>query len=293
MKGYNMFGECHAHIFMNGFDYQGAVKAHEKKPDEDLIRLHLSAYQKAGVTFVRDGGDRFGASLLAREIAPEYGITYITPGFAIHREGCYGKVVGHSYSDLKEYAGLVKQLKDDGGDFVKIMTTGIMDFDTGGKVTGEPLPRYEVKEMVHIAHEEGFKVMSHTNTAQAVIDAAEAGVDSIEHGNYQNMESIRCMKEHDVIWVPTVVTVRNLIGCGRFSDEVLKRIWASQQEGLRMAWNVGVQMVLGSDAGAFMVPHGIGIQDEYRAFSTVLGESEELRKHLIKGEERIREFRRA
>ena len=135
-----MFGECHAHIFMNGFDYQGAVKAHEKKPNEDLIRQHLSAYQKAGVTFVRDGGDRFGASLLAREIAPEYGITYITPGFAIHREGCYGKVVGEPYSNLKEYAELVKRLRADGGDFVKIMTTGIMDFDTDGHVTGDPFP---------------------------------------------------------------------------------------------------------------------------------------------------------
>lgn len=285
-----MFGECHAHIFMNGFDYHGAVKAHEKKPDEGLIRIHLRAYQKAGVTFVRDGGDRFGASLLARSIAPEYGITYITPGFAIHKEGCYGKVVGESYTNMKEYSSLVKKLKAVGGDFVKIMTTGIMDFDSDGHITGEQLSHEEVKELVQIAHEEGLKVMSHTNTAQSVIDAAEAGVDSIEHGNYQNQESILCMKERDVVWVPTVVTVRNLIGCGRFKDELLNQIWSTQKQGLKMGWEEGVQLALGSDAGAFMVPHGIGIQDEYKAFCQVLGESEELKNHLKAGEERIREF---
>lgn len=285
-----MFGECHAHIFMNGYDYRSAVRAHERKPDEQLIRLHLKSYQNAGVTFIRDGGDRFGASLLARELAPEYGITYLTPGFAIHKEGSYGKVVGEGYTTLKEYAALVKKVRKLHGDFIKIMTTGIMDFDTDGHITGEPLSYSEVKEMVHIAHEEGFKVMSHTNTARAVIDAAKAGADSIEHGNYQSLESIQCMREENVVWVPTVVTVKNLIGCGRYSDTLLKDIWKIQQDGLRMAWQEGVQIALGSDAGAFMVPHGIGIWDEYQTLCTVLGETEDLKKHLEQGEKRIRGF---
>lgn len=285
-----MFGECHAHIFMNGYQYKKAVKIHEKSPNEAVIRSHLRAYQKAGVDFIRDGGDRFGASLLARKLAPEYGITYRTPGFAIHREGCYGKVVGEAYATMKEYASLVHAISRGGGDFVKIMTTGILDFDHGGQVTGTPLPRQEVFELVHIAHEEGFKVMAHTNTAQAVIDAAEAGVDSIEHGNYQTRESILCMKECGTIWVPTVVTVKNLIGCGRFSDPVLEEIWKTQKKGLQMAWEESVTMALGSDAGAFMVPHGSGIWDEYRAFCLVLGETEELKICLKKGEEQIRNF---
>jgi len=77
-----MFGECHAHIFMNGFDYRKAVKDHRDRPDEAEIRRALEAYRTHGVAFVRDGGDHFGASLLARRLAPEYGITYLTPGFA-------------------------------------------------------------------------------------------------------------------------------------------------------------------------------------------------------------------
>ena len=48
-----MFGECHAHIFMNGTDYHRAVQTHKVKADEVAVRSALDAYRKAGVTFVR------------------------------------------------------------------------------------------------------------------------------------------------------------------------------------------------------------------------------------------------
>lgn len=52
-----MFGECHAHIFMDGINYREAVKCHKDGADEKIIREHLEAYKKAGISFVRDGGD--------------------------------------------------------------------------------------------------------------------------------------------------------------------------------------------------------------------------------------------
>ena len=67
-----MFGECHAHIFMNGTDYHRAVQTHKVKADEVAVRSALDAYRKAGVTFVREGGDPYGASLLAGRLAPRY-----------------------------------------------------------------------------------------------------------------------------------------------------------------------------------------------------------------------------
>ena len=48
------------------------------------VRKALSALESAGVTHFRDGGDPFGVWKTARELAPEYGITYLTPCFAIH-----------------------------------------------------------------------------------------------------------------------------------------------------------------------------------------------------------------
>ena len=219
-----MFGENHAHIFMNALDYRQAVKDHEKVPDEKLIREHLKAYQEKNVSFVRDGGDYLGVSQKAREIALEYGIDYRTPIFAIHKKGHYGGIVGRAFETMKEYAALVREVKKEGGDFIKIMTTGIMDFDTDGSITGTVLPFEEVREMVHIAHEEGFSVMSHTNGARAVKEAAMAGADSIEHGNYADEEALKIMAEKGTIWVPTITVVKNLIGKGRFSDQVLLQI---------------------------------------------------------------------
>ena len=68
----------------------------------------------------------------------------------------------------------------------------------------------EVKEMVHIAHEEGFAVMSHTNGIYGTRAAIEAGVDSLEHGNYMDEETIAMLADSITVWVPTLVTVRNL-----------------------------------------------------------------------------------
>ena len=181
-----MFGECHAHIFMDGINYREAVKCHKDGADEKIIREHLEAYKKAGISFVRDGGDPYGASVLARKLAPEYGIDYRTSAFAIHKAGHYGSIVGKSFTDLKEFHSLVLEAGKQGADFIKIMTTGLLDFADQGKVTGTPLDKKEVREMVHIAHEEGFAVMSHTNGIYGVQAAIEAGVDSLEHGNYMD-----------------------------------------------------------------------------------------------------------
>lgn len=282
-----MFGENHAHIFMNALDYRQAVKDHEKAPDEKLIREHLKAYQEKNVSFVRDGGDYLRVSQRAREIAPEYGIDYRTPVFAIHKKGHYGGIVGRAFETMKEYTALVREVKREVGDFIKIMTTGIMDFDTDGSITGTALSFEEVREMVHIAHEEGFSVMSHTNGAKAVKEAAMAGVDSIEHGNYADEEAVKIMAEQGTIWVPTITVVKNLIGKGRFSDQVLLQIWEKGKTNIRKGYEAGVELALGSDAGAYLVPHGQGILDEWACFKEILGDKEDLKERLLRGENLI------
>lgn len=257
------------HIFMNGVNYKEAVKAQVQGVNGRVIRDNLEAYRKRGITWLRDGGDIYGTSKKTMEIAPEYGITYRTPVFAIHREGHYGAIVGRSYRDFGEYTKLIRELRRQGGNFVKIMISGIMDFDHGG-LTEESLPDEEIKELIHIAHEEGFSVMAHANGSRAVRAAALAGVDSIEHGNFCDEETLQVMADTDAVWVPTVVTVKNLLGDGRFPRQVVEEIWQGQQKNLRLAYALGVKMALGSDAGAYRVLHGQGLMDEYEVFRNVL-----------------------
>ena len=169
-------------------------------------------------------------------------------------------------SDMKEYHRRVLEAAAEGADFIKIMTTGLLDFADHGKITGTPLSATDVKEMVHIAHEEGFAVMSHTNGCYGVQAAVEAGVDSIEHGNYMDDETISMLADSESVWVPTLVTVRNLKGCGRFEDTILASIIKTGEQNLKKAFEKKVHVAVGSDAGAYQVLHGQGVQDESRAF---------------------------
>lgn len=284
-----MFGECHAHIIMDGVNYQKAIALHKDKVNEDAIRRNLKAYQELGITFVRDGGDALGVSKRAKIIAKEYGIDYRTPVFAIHKNGHYGSIVGKGFDNIKEYAALVREAKCEGADFIKIMTTGLLDFNNHGNVTGEPLIKEEVCEMVHIAHEEGMAVMSHTNGAAGVQIAIEAGVDSVEHGNYMDEKTVRMLADSNTVWVPTLVTVRNLKNCGRYENMILQPIIELAEENLRLAYKYNVKTALGSDAGAYQVRHGKGLQEEYRAFSDILGFSDHVRLWLEEGEKQIQD----
>ena len=284
-----MFGECHAHIFMNGTDYRKAVQTHKVQANEASVRSALEAYRKAGVTYVREGGDPYGASLLAGRLASEYGIEYRSPVFAIHKNGHYGKIVGRGFDTLKEYHQRVLEAAAEGADFIKIMTTGLLDFNDDGKVTGTPVDEAEVREMVHIAHEEGFAVMSHTNGIYGTRAAIEAGVDSLEHGNYMDAETIAMLADSNTVWVPTLVTVRNLVGCGRYEDSVLNPIIHEAEVLVRLAYQKKVKVAPGSDAGAYMVPHGKGILQEWEAFRQILGDSGEVKEWLKTGEKEIRD----
>lgn len=283
-----MFGECHAHIIMDGVNYRHAIDLHRNGPDDNVIREHLKIYQDRGITFVRDGGDALGVSARAKELAPEYGIDYRTPVFAIHKEGHYGSIVGKNFSTMPEFHKRVLEAKEQSADFIKIMTTGLLDFNAHGAITGTPLDATEVKEMVHIAHEEGMAVMSHTNGTYGVQAAVEAGVDSLEHGNYMNEESLAMLSESHTVWVPTLVTVRNLLGDGRYADETLRPIIETAEENVRKAFGLGVKVAPGSDAGAYRVLHGQGIQDEMQAFVQILGNEEKAYQWLIEGEMEIR-----
>lgn len=283
-----MFGECHAHLFMNGYDYKKAAAFHKNQVRDQEIRTWFKAYEEKKIRFVRDGGDAYGVSKRAKELAVEYEVDYRTPIFAIHKNGHYGGIVGFGFDTMKEYRELVLLALREGADFIKIMVSGIMDFDQAGRLTSFTLQEEEIREMIHIAHQEGAAVMVHANGSKAVLAAAKAGADSIEHGNYIDDECLGALADCHAVWVPTLATIRNLKGCGRFSEDEINKVYAMASENLRRGYGMGVQMALGSDAGAYLVPHGQGICDEYQCFQEILGAGEELDAHLELGEKRIR-----
>ena len=270
-----MYADCHMHMILDGVYYRAAIDAQREHPDEALIRERLSAYRDAGVTYLRDGGDAWGVGAFAAKLAPEYGIDYRTPIFPIHRNGRYGGFIGRGYDTLREYASLVAEAKAAGADFIKIMISGLMDFDHYGIVTGEPLPPTEIAELIRIAHAEDLSVMAHANGAATVRAAAEAGVDSVEHGAYLDEAALAAMVEAGTIWTPTISTIGNLIGEGRYPDSVLKPLFENHAENLRRFAAMGGKIAPGSDAGAYAVPHVQGALDEIHYLTEIVGEGAE------------------
>ena len=106
-----MLGNCHMHAVLDGVFYKDAIAAHSGPdgPNERIVREMLSAYRDIGVGYLRDGGDRWGACLLAKRLAPEYGIEYAAPSFPIHKNGLYGGFIGRGYDDLGGFKALVDE----------------------------------------------------------------------------------------------------------------------------------------------------------------------------------------
>ena len=251
-----MICDCHMHMILDGFDWRSAIARHADQPEDGFIRDVLSRYQALGYTYLRDGGDRWGAGARARELAAEYGITYRTPLAPLCKAGHYGSFIGKKYEDFTQYRQLVAEAKAEGADFIKIMISGLMDFDRCGVLTEEGLTEQEITELIRIAHGEGFAVMAHCNGARTAETAAAAGVDSIEHGAYLDDAALAAMVENGTVWVPTISTVANLRGKGRFNEEAVQGIFASATENIRKFANTGGLIAPGSDAGAWAVPHG-------------------------------------
>lgn len=243
-------------MVLDGVYWRAAIDRHRNRPDDAFIRRTLSVYQKLGYTYLRDGGDRWGVGARARELSPQYGITYRTPLSPLCRRGCYGGFIGCTYENLKEYASLVVKNREAGGDFIKIMISGIMDFDRYGVLMQQGPPPDTIGQLVHIAHEEGMAVMAHGNGAVPVACAAAAGVDSVEHGGYLNEEALAAMAENGTVWVPTLSTIGNLRGKGRYQEKSVEQILNAAQENVQRFLCMGGIVAAGDDAGAWAVPHG-------------------------------------
>ena len=251
-----MIADCHMHMILDGVEWRSAIARHNPVPDEKWIREVLKTYQALGFTYLRDGGDRWGVGAAARDVAKEYGICYRTPLAPLCCKGHYGSFIGLTYENLREYAQLVIQQRQQGADFIKIMISGLMDFNRPGVLTETGLPPEQIRELIHIAHEEGFAVMAHANGARTVEAAAAAGVDSVEHGAYLNEDGLFAMQEAGTVWVPTLSTIGNLRGKGRFSERDVAQILESALENVAAFASIGGLVAPGTDAGAWAVPHG-------------------------------------
>jgi imidazolonepropionase-like amidohydrolase len=121
-----------------------------------------------------------------------------------------------------------------------------------------------LKAIVDEAHRAKVKVAAHATTAEGAKRAAEAGVDSIEHGNEATEETFRLMAARGIFLVPTDYTADSmrLIFAADLArnpkekddfDGFIKDYAAKMPVRLGRAMKAGVRIAAGSDM-IFMYP---------------------------------------
>jgi imidazolonepropionase-like amidohydrolase len=100
----------------------------------------------------------------------------------------------------------------------------------------------DIRFMIAEAHAAGVKLAAHCWTHAGAHNAAEAGVDSIEHGFKMTDEDLQLAKKNNVMLVGTEFTEK-------LSDAEEHKIWVDR---LRRAYKIGVNMAFGTDVDVAM-----------------------------------------
>jgi imidazolonepropionase-like amidohydrolase len=110
----------------------------------------------------------------------------------------------------------------------------------------------ELKAIVDEAHRERHKVASHAMALNGVHNSVEAGVDSIEHGNYIAEEDLKTMASRGIYYVPTIF-VGEYVAQGRAAEgaPVWVKMIQIHEDTFRRAMKAGVKIAFGTDAGGF------------------------------------------
>ena len=140
----------------------------------------------------------------------------------------------------------VRQAVYDGADVIKVIV------NTPPRV----LSLDEMKAIVDEAHRMGKRVAAHATTPIATLTAAEAGVNSIEHGYRIDDDALKIMAQKGIYLVPTDYPAEFYVSLGGGAmtpEEHQRRLAAVQQSVLRSrdrvqrAIKLGVRIAFGSD----------------------------------------------
>ena len=110
----------------------------------------------------------------------------------------------------------------------------------------------ELKAIVDEAHREHHKVASHAMALHGVHNSVEAGVDSVEHGNYIADDDLKTMASRGIFFVPTIY-VGDYVARGRAAAgaPVWVKMLSIHEDTFRRALKAGVKIAFGTDAGGF------------------------------------------
>jgi imidazolonepropionase-like amidohydrolase len=140
-----------------------------------------------------------------------------------------------------------------GADWIKVYSDRTYRVREDGVL--DDIPTFTPEELhaiVDEAHRERHKVASHAMALHGVHNSVEAGVDTIEHGNYIADEDLKTMAARGIFYVPTIF-VGEYVAQGRAAEgaPVWVKMIQIHEDTFRRAMKAGVKIAFGTDAGGF------------------------------------------
>lgn len=218
----------------------------------DRARRHAAAALSAGITTLRDLGDRDFATLTLREEyrrGAQVGPELLVSGPPLTRRGGHCWYLGGEAEDTGALVAAVRERADRGVDWVKIMATG--GFMTTG--TDPCRPQYSADELaavVDAAHRAGLPVTAHAHATAGIAAAVAAGVDGIEHCTFLTESGVAASPE-----VVEAIVGRGVwcgITIGRALPEMpddIKALMEGVWRNIRRLIDAGARVAFSTDAG--------------------------------------------
>ena len=247
-SGYVLPGLVDAHCHV-GLDADGGV-------DEVEQERQITADRDAGALLLRDAGSPVDTHWIDdRPDLPRL----VRAGRHIARTRRYLRNYGEEV-EPEQLVAEVERQAGRGDGWVKLVGDWI-DRETGDL---EPCwPADVAAAAVARAHELGARVTAHCFGEQSVAELVAAGIDCIEHGTGLTAEVAADMARRGTALVPTRVQLDNFPGyaeqaAGKFPTYAahMRALHARCDETLRTAYDAGVAVYAGTDAGG-VLPHGL------------------------------------
>jgi imidazolonepropionase-like amidohydrolase len=268
-------GLIDAHVHLSG---SGEADSQFYAPTGQMALKILSNAQKnlaAGITTVRDLG---GWSELEFDVRRA-----IQRGeFAGPRMCLAGRFISITEAGADYYVGMyrvadgvdevhkaVREQVKHGADVIKMGVTGAVLVESG--VPGATHFNFdEMQALVEEAKKFGKPVAMHAHGIDGLRKAVQAGVDTLEHGTYlyQDPNVIQQMAQREIFLVPTLKVGWDIILAEKSNipNWIMQKNKDSQgdaERSLKMAYEAGVPIAMGSDVGTPLNYHGENALEVY------------------------------
>jgi imidazolonepropionase-like amidohydrolase len=259
--------EGHSHLFLypyNITDWDTQVLKETDAYRTVRATVHAKNTLMAGFTSARDlGTEGAGYADVSLKKAINDGIIpgprLMVAGRAIVSTGSYGPkgydndqqiMLGAEPADAQDLVRVVRDQIGKGADFIKVYA----DYRWGPQ--GEDRPSFTLEELKlinEVTRSSGRALVCHAKSKEAIRRAVLAGAETIEHGDFIDLEVGKLMKEFKVTYFPTIAAVDMITqyrGWKKGVDPDPANV-VNKKKSFRAALEAGVTIGLGGDVGVY------------------------------------------